>query len=60
VTHGFTGPVVQWLTERGLEARVMATRWEGERDDAAVDAAADDNDGATTVTEVPVVGESTS
>jgi len=38
----------------------MATRWEGERDDAAVDAAADDNDGATTVTEVPVVGESTS
>lgn len=38
VTHGFTGPVVQWLTERGLEARAIATRWEGERDDAAVDA----------------------
>jgi putative mRNA 3-end processing factor len=38
VTHGFTGPVVRWLTERGLDARAIATRWEGERDDAAVDA----------------------
>jgi putative mRNA 3-end processing factor len=38
VTHGFTGPVVQWLTEQGLDARAIATRWEGERDDAAVDA----------------------
>lgn len=37
VTHGFTGPVVRWLTEQGREARAMATRWEGERDDAAVD-----------------------
>jgi putative mRNA 3-end processing factor len=42
VTHGFTGPVVQWLTERGLEARAIATRWEGERDDAAVDASESD------------------
>jgi putative mRNA 3-end processing factor len=42
VTHGFTGPVVQWLTGRGLEARAIATRWEGERDDAAVDAAESD------------------
>lgn len=42
VTHGFTGPVVQWLTERGLDARAIATRWEGERDDAAVDAAESD------------------
>jgi putative mRNA 3-end processing factor len=42
VTHGFTGPVVQWLTERGLDARAIATRWEGERDDAAVDAGDDD------------------
>jgi putative mRNA 3-end processing factor len=33
VTHGFTGPVVRWLTERGLDARVLATRYEGERDD---------------------------
>ncbi|MEO7522365.1 MAG: ligase-associated DNA damage response exonuclease [Gemmatimonas sp.] len=39
VTHGFTAPVVRWLTERGLDARAIATRFEGERDDVAVDAA---------------------
>ena len=39
VTHGFTGPVVRWLSERGIEAKAIATRFEGERDDAAVDAA---------------------
>jgi putative mRNA 3-end processing factor len=38
VTHGFTGPVVRWLTEHGLDAHVVATRFEGERDDVAVDA----------------------
>ena len=38
VTHGFTAPVVRWLTERGLDARAIATRYEGERDDVAVDA----------------------
>ena len=32
VTHGFTGPVVRWLQERGLEAQAIATRFEGERD----------------------------
>jgi hypothetical protein len=31
--------VVRWLEERGLEARTIATRYEGERDDVAVDAA---------------------
>ena len=36
VTHGFTGPVVRWLTGRGLDARAIPTRWEGERDDVAV------------------------
>ena len=41
VTHGFTGPVVRWLTEHGIEAKAIATRFEGERDDAAVDTAAD-------------------
>jgi putative mRNA 3-end processing factor len=34
VTHGFTGPVVRWLREQGLSADVLATRYEGERDDA--------------------------
>ncbi len=33
VTHGFTGPVVRWLQEHGLDARAIATRFEGERDD---------------------------
>jgi putative mRNA 3-end processing factor len=37
VTHGFTGPVVRWLQERGLDARAVATRYEGdERTEAAV------------------------
>jgi putative mRNA 3-end processing factor len=34
VTHGFTGPVVRWLRDKGLQADALATRYEGERDDA--------------------------
>ncbi|HYW49008.1 MAG TPA: ligase-associated DNA damage response exonuclease [Gemmatimonadaceae bacterium] len=34
VTHGFTGPVVRWLREHGLQSDAIATRYEGERDDA--------------------------
>lgn len=30
VTHGFTSQVVQWLSDRGLDARVLATRWDGD------------------------------
>ncbi|MEO5676095.1 MAG: ligase-associated DNA damage response exonuclease [Usitatibacter sp.] len=30
VTHGSTGPLVQWLTERGLDAHAMKTEFEGE------------------------------
>jgi putative mRNA 3-end processing factor len=30
VTHGHTAPLVQWLTERGLEAQTMKTEFEGE------------------------------
>ena len=37
VTHGFTAPVVRWLTERGLDARAVQTRFEGERDDEVVE-----------------------
>jgi putative mRNA 3-end processing factor len=37
VTHGFTGPVVRWLTEQGLDARAVQTRFEGERDDEVVE-----------------------
>jgi putative mRNA 3-end processing factor len=43
VTHGFTGVVTRWLQERGLDARAIATRFEGERDDApATETAAED------------------
>ena len=34
-THGYTGVLVRWLRERGLDARAVETRYEGERDDAA-------------------------
>lgn len=40
-THGFTGPVVRWLEEQGYDARAVATRFEGERDDASVDDVSD-------------------
>ncbi|HEX6645314.1 MAG TPA: ligase-associated DNA damage response exonuclease [Gemmatimonadales bacterium] len=33
VTHGYTSVLTRWLGERGLEARAVATRWEGERDE---------------------------
>jgi len=33
VTHGYTGPVVRWLNERGIEAKAVATRFEGESDE---------------------------
>jgi putative mRNA 3-end processing factor len=39
VTHGYTGPVVRWLREHGLDADAVETRYEGERDDAAGDVA---------------------
>jgi putative mRNA 3-end processing factor len=35
VTHGFTGPVVRLLRERGMSADALSTRYEGERDDAS-------------------------
>jgi putative mRNA 3-end processing factor len=31
VTHGATGPLVQWLNERGLDAHAMKTEFEGEQ-----------------------------
>jgi putative mRNA 3-end processing factor len=40
VTHGYREPVVRWLTEHGVDARSIASRWEGEdeaeRGDATV------------------------
>jgi putative mRNA 3-end processing factor len=33
VTHGYTGVLVRWLQEHGIEARAVATRFEGEADE---------------------------
>ena len=41
VTHGYREPVVRWLTEHGLDARSVASRWEGEE---AAEAAATQDD----------------
>ena len=35
VTHGYTSVLTRWLGEHGLDARAVATRFEGEREDAA-------------------------
>jgi putative mRNA 3-end processing factor len=33
VTHGYREQVVRYLTERGLDARAIASHWEGENDE---------------------------
>lgn len=35
LTHGYTAVVSRWLAEQGKDARVIPTRFEGERDDDA-------------------------
>ena len=37
VTHGYTSVVVRYLREKGVDADVVATRYEGERDDKEVE-----------------------
>ena len=34
VTHGYQAPMVRWLAEKGLEAQLIETQYEGERDEA--------------------------
>jgi putative mRNA 3-end processing factor len=34
VTHGYSDPLVRWLSERGLEARTLDTRFSGEQGSA--------------------------
>jgi putative mRNA 3-end processing factor len=46
VTHGYTGPVVRWLQDKGLDARTVQTRFEGERDDEVVEEAGQRGGGA--------------
>jgi putative mRNA 3-end processing factor len=41
VTHGYTGPVVRWLQEKGVGAKAVQTRFEGEQDDELAEPAED-------------------
>lgn len=41
VTHGYSAVVVRWLNERGIDAQIVATRYEGERDDQTDDLSED-------------------
>lgn len=34
ITHGYTAVVARWLNEHGMEAEIVQTRYEGERDDS--------------------------
>jgi putative mRNA 3-end processing factor len=42
VTHGYREPVVKYLCERGIDARVLPSRWKGELDDDSPEGAAED------------------
>lgn len=42
VTHGTREPLVRWLTERGVEARAMASQWKGEEDTDPVEIAGEE------------------
>jgi putative mRNA 3-end processing factor len=39
VTHGTREPLVRWLTEKGIEARAIASQWKGEEDTDPVEVA---------------------
>jgi putative mRNA 3-end processing factor len=41
VTHGYSAVLARWLRDQGLDARALATRFEGERDDAPEDVGSD-------------------
>ncbi|HEY1381668.1 MAG TPA: ligase-associated DNA damage response exonuclease [Gemmataceae bacterium] len=44
VTHGYTAVLVRWLRERGADAWVLPTRYEGETDDPATEGVAAETD----------------
>ncbi len=44
VTHGYTAPMVRYLNEQGLLAKVLRTQFEGEQDEAASDATDEEGD----------------
>jgi len=43
VTHGYTAVMVRWLQEHGIDAHIVPTRYEGERDDSADNAVESDD-----------------
>lgn len=42
VTHGTREPLVRWLTERGIEAKAVASSWKGEEDSDPVEVAGEE------------------
>ena len=42
VTHGTREPLVRWLTDRGVEARAIASQWKGEDDTDPVEVAGEE------------------
>ncbi len=42
VTHGTREPLVRWLTERGTDARAIASQWKGEEDTDPVEVAGEE------------------
>jgi len=54
VTHGYREPVVRWLRGRGIEAKAVASRWEGEDDSADVEIAPEAAADADVSSEAPV------
>jgi putative mRNA 3-end processing factor len=42
VTHGTREPLVRWLTERGLDAKAVASSWKGEEDNDPVEVAGEE------------------
>jgi putative mRNA 3-end processing factor len=42
VTHGYSEPLVRWLTERGIDAHTLTTEFTGEQGSAETGLHADD------------------
>ena len=42
VTHGTREPLVRWLSERGIDARAVASQWKGEEDTDPVEVAGEE------------------
>ncbi len=43
-THGYRQPLVRWLCEKGLDAKALETRFEGERDESGDTIGAEEGD----------------